>query len=418
MKRIITFLLAAVLTVPLLMQSAWAQVAQKQVSVFIDNLPISFTTPPELKNNSTLVPFRAIGEAIGVSLDWNGNTRTITANDGENTVVLQIGNKIATINGTKITLSAAPYISHNSTLVPLRFFSEAFNCKVDWDSVTYTAYISSTAKAMTVIGYYALGDSWQDLFGKSYPDTDMGNTKLISDLAFGWYSLDKDYNLITNSSTGWKKPDGWEKALEAAKTYNMKTEMAINLTDTNSAIYNLISNPDTSEKVAESIAKEAVAYNGVNLDFEGLGWNDSGDRLTQVRNYFTSFIQNLSAKLKAENVELTLSLLAPNSSYPGYDYAALGKLADRIVIMAYDYNAQPSPEPVNKVIQAVEMAKQAVPAEKLILGISAYNEDELSISTKVAIAKQYGLKGIALWRLGLVSDEMWAKLAEIVRAAK
>jgi len=83
--------------------------------------------------------------------------------------------------------------------------------------------------------------------------------------------------------------------------------------------------------------------------------------------------------------------------------------------MAYDYG--PKPEPVNLVRQAVEMAIAAgVPPEKLVLGISAPAETPESILTKVGIGKRYDLAGIALWRLGLVSDEMWTALRTAIEA--
>jgi spore germination protein YaaH len=51
-----------------------------------------------------------------------------------------------------------------------------------------------------------------------------------------------------------------------------------------------------------------------------------------------------------------------------------------------------------------------VPAHKLLLGISLPSERAESLQQKIGLAKRYGLKGIALWRLGLVSPEMWSVL--------
>lgn len=48
------------------------------------------------------------------------------------------------------------------------------------------------------------------------------------------------------------------------------------------------------------------------------------------------------------------------------DYQALGELAGRIIVMAYDYG--PKPEPINLVLQAVEEATALVPANKVLLG--------------------------------------------------
>jgi len=79
------------------------------------------------------------------------------------------------------------------------------------------------------------------------------------------------------------------------------------------------------------------------------------------------------------------------------DYQALGELAGRIIVMAYDYG--PKPEPINLVLQAVEEATALVPANKVLLGISTPGESPQSLLAKIGIAKRYNLGGIALWRL-------------------
>ena len=127
-----------------------------------------------------------------------------------------------------------------------------------------------------------------------------------------------------------------------------------------------------------------------------------------MQNSFTSFVKQLSQKLAASGRSLTLTLHAPNSAYKGYDYAASSKSADKIIIMAYGYGK--TPEPVNSVNQAIKNAVSKVPASKLVLGISVPTETSDSLPDKVEIAKKYGLNGIAIWRLGLVTPQMWNML--------
>lgn len=100
---------------------------------------------PQIINNRTMVPLRKIFEVLGCTIDWNGETRTVTATKNNTVIVLQIDNKIAnkTINGTttNITLDTAPVIRENRTLVPLRFIAESLEKQVAWDASTYTAII-------------------------------------------------------------------------------------------------------------------------------------------------------------------------------------------------------------------------------------------------------------------------------------
>ena len=181
--------------------------------------------------------------------------------------------------------------------------------------------------------------------------------------------------------------------------------MVIHVTDKDSTISNFIANNTAIDNLLNQILGEARLYSGVNLDFEGLGWNESNEELALTKTNFTNFITKLSQHLKMANLKLTLTLHAPNSAYKGYDFQALGQIADEIIIMAYDYGQ--NPEPLSLVGQAIEMALNQVPSDKLVLGISLPNETPESIKDKITLAKNKRLKGIALWRLGLISEEMF-----------
>lgn len=409
MKRTLIFVLSVILALNFSLP-AFAQ--SPQISVFIDGLPVSFDVQPIITGGRTLVPFRAIAEALDINVNWDGTTQTIDASDSKTSVRLQIGSETAYIDGVPVTLDAAPQIYGGSTMIPLRFFSEAFQCNVTYDNTTRQILIASPPEQMAVIGFYALGDSktssWTNLFGIPYPESSTGNTDVVGELALGWYSLDKGGNLLTKSRTGWQRPDDWESVLETAARYNLKTEMVVHMADGDGSVSSLLSDDTAVGRAIDSIAQEAKIYGGVNMDLEGLGFTAGGEQLKTVQDSFTSFVKLLSEKLRASDLNLTLTLHALNSVYKGYDYKALGEAADRIIIMAYGYGQ--TPEPVDSVLQAVETAASSVPADKLILGISAPSETPQSILTKAGIAKRYGLKGIAIWRLGLVTPGMWDSL--------
>ncbi|NLB89158.1 MAG: copper amine oxidase [Syntrophomonadaceae bacterium] len=384
-------------------------VAAADVKIELDGYPLSSDMSPVIVNDRTLVPFRAIAEAMNVEVEWINETKTINASNATQKVVLNVGSKTAYINGTPVVLDVAPTIINNRTMIPLRFFSTAFNCEVDWEPNTRTVIIKTPPAKMKVIGYYALGDtatsSWTNLFTVPYPETAKGNTDIVTDLALGWFSLDENGQLLTKSRTGWQRPDGWEKVLAAANEYGLKCEMVVHMTNKDRVINALLSNQNRIDTAVREIVKEARHYSGVNLDMEGLGLSEKGDELIKVQNSFSWFVKSLAEELHKEGKTLSLSLHAPNSSYKGYDYSTLGRYSDYIIIMAYDYG--PKPEPNNRVNEAITIALQNVPHNKLILGISAPSENPESLATKVGLAKRYNLEGIALWRLGLITDGMW-----------
>ena len=221
-------------------------------------------------------------------------TQTVKASSPTTTLLLKIGSKIAVHNDQEIELDVPPQIIEARTLIPLRFFGETFGNEVAYQAGMVK--IKTPPQKMLVSAFYALGSktasSWTNLFTREYPETNQGHTDLVGEIALGWYSLDKEGNLLTRSTTGWQKPSGWLDVLTAAKKYDLHTEMVVHLTDTNSQLSNLIANPHAVEKAVKNIAQAAAHYDGVNLDFEGLGWRESGETLRQTQINFTRFVNN------------------------------------------------------------------------------------------------------------------------------
>ncbi len=129
------------------------------IPVYIDKLQVSFDVSPLKQNGRTLVPFRAIAEALNVEVNWDSNTRTVNAVSGGTRVKLIIDEKTAHVDQDLIPLDVAPQIIDGRTLIPLRVFSSAFGCTVEWDESRREVSITSPPTNMTVIGFYALGDS-------------------------------------------------------------------------------------------------------------------------------------------------------------------------------------------------------------------------------------------------------------------
>ncbi len=382
-----------------------------QITLEIDGQVVPTEVPPLIHNGRTLVPFRTIAEALKLQVNWNADTQEVTV-EGSTLLKMRIGVGEATRNGETVTLDVPPMIVSGRTLVPVRFVSEAFGCQVAWDPAVRKVGIHSTPSEMKVLGFYTLGDaqtsSWTDLFGTAYPERGKGNTDIVKALAFGWYTIDEQGQLLTQSESGWQQPAGWQDILQAAAPSQLEAQMCVQMIDQNAKIRKMMNDATARQQAIQKMVDEAGPYGGVNLDFEGLGWHDTPEELTKVRTDFTLFVTDLAVALHSKGKQLTLTLHPLNSDYPGYDYQALGLQADQIIIMAYDYGAKP--EPADRVEEAVKLAVNSVSSDKLLLGISAVSESESSIPGKIAIAKRYHLGGIALWRLGLLTDEEWTVL--------
>ncbi len=112
----------------------WVEVdEQGDIKVVINGTILSFDVPPVLEANRVLVPFRAIGEAIGAEVDWDGATQTVTLVMEDNKVELKINSTIAKVNGKDTELDVPAKIIKERTLVPIRFVNEALGLEVDWN---------------------------------------------------------------------------------------------------------------------------------------------------------------------------------------------------------------------------------------------------------------------------------------------
>ncbi|MFB5268650.1 stalk domain-containing protein [Paenibacillus enshidis] len=104
------------------------------IQVLIEGQRQAYVQPPVKVKGSVLVPFRALFEALGAKVKWDGATKTITATRGGTTLKLTIGSKVAYVNGKAIKLSAAPQLINGVTMVPIRFIGEAFGGMVEWNN--------------------------------------------------------------------------------------------------------------------------------------------------------------------------------------------------------------------------------------------------------------------------------------------
>jgi hypothetical protein len=123
--------------------AAGAPITSATIKVTIDAAEVKFDQPPIIKDSRTLVPLRAIFEALGAQVDWDGDTQTVTAVNGDITVSLTIGSDVLIRNGQSIKLDVPAQLANGRTLVPARAVAESFDAKVEWDAPTNTVKIQT-----------------------------------------------------------------------------------------------------------------------------------------------------------------------------------------------------------------------------------------------------------------------------------
>lgn len=136
MKRILLLLLAFTLAF------SFFAFAEGEISITVNSNPLTMDVPPEIMNGRTMVPMRAVFEALGADVNWIGEEQMIIATSGNKIIVLKIGASIlnycdvSTQENKNIILDVAPLIKEGRTLIPLRAVSEALGANVDWNGET------------------------------------------------------------------------------------------------------------------------------------------------------------------------------------------------------------------------------------------------------------------------------------------
>ena len=105
-----------------------------EIYIYVDNSRVETDTAPVIKNDRTLVPIRFIAEALGARVYWTEENQSVLIMgdyDYQN-ISLNIGSDEMNVHGDVTTLDVAPEIMNERTMVPLRAISEAFGKEVLW----------------------------------------------------------------------------------------------------------------------------------------------------------------------------------------------------------------------------------------------------------------------------------------------
>lgn len=140
--------LAVAMLLFLFVFSGQAFASTQPIIVKVDGVDIKTDQQPIIINNRTLVPLRAIFEALNASVHYDDATKTITAIKGNTTIVLVIGSNRALINNKATTLEVPAQIIGTRTMVPVRFVSEALGDDVNYNPSTREVLIKT--KALTI----------------------------------------------------------------------------------------------------------------------------------------------------------------------------------------------------------------------------------------------------------------------------
>jgi subtilisin family serine protease len=108
-------------------------------------------TAPMIMEDRTLLPVRALVEALGGTIDYEPEGRTLTVAYGEKTVKMAIDSREVWVDGTKILTDVPPVIINDRTMLPVRALAENLGISVNWINETKESVFTSDFQTMRLV---------------------------------------------------------------------------------------------------------------------------------------------------------------------------------------------------------------------------------------------------------------------------
>ncbi|MCL2375986.1 MAG: copper amine oxidase N-terminal domain-containing protein [Defluviitaleaceae bacterium] len=147
-RRLLSVMLALVLAMGIF---APTTLFANEISVTINGTPVVFESQgPVIVDNRTLVPVTDVFRALGFSSSWDGATRQTTLTNNDHRIVITIDSDAFFVNGAPRTLDVPAQIINDRNMLPIRAVLEAVGKEIDWDGTTQTVLITFDPNTDTV----------------------------------------------------------------------------------------------------------------------------------------------------------------------------------------------------------------------------------------------------------------------------
>ena len=132
MKRILNAVFIVIILGLFINVSAFA--SNDEIKVYLNGEKIEFDVTPQIINGRTMVPIRAIFEAMGATVSWDNDTETAICSKGETVIKMTVNSTNMYINDKVFQMDVSPVIINGRTLAPARYVAEGFSAEVTWSS--------------------------------------------------------------------------------------------------------------------------------------------------------------------------------------------------------------------------------------------------------------------------------------------
>jgi len=237
----------------------------------------------------------------------------------------------------------------------------------------------------------------------------------LDSVSFGWSRLeyDPENNLVKLNTTSagqneYAIPQGYAAPIERAKKNTISTQLMVAVK--NETVHDEVRNkdiplvefvicdPDIRKQVISSIISlltktgdGAVSFDGVVIDFEGLRKDN-----TQNLNSFLAELRTELDRISKKMYVAVHPMRKPGQAYyDGYDYKTIGQLADKVILMAHDYNAK---RLTDAEMQNGYTVTPLTPFDEIYYALKAITDSETGVHDRSKIWLQISFDS-ALWML-------------------
>ncbi|CAM3292704.1 MULTISPECIES: family 10 glycosylhydrolase [Saccharibacillus] len=117
--------------------------AASVISIVLDGQRIQGDVDPYIVSNTTLVPMRLVSENLGAQIQWSQSDKVVTINQGGTLLSIPLGAKTAFVNGNSVELEAPVTSLGGRIVVPLRFVGQGLGLNVNWNQATQTITLTT-----------------------------------------------------------------------------------------------------------------------------------------------------------------------------------------------------------------------------------------------------------------------------------
>ena len=123
--------------------TAFIDTTYAATGVVINDTRVESDSASFIQDGTTMVTLRVVSEGLGANVVYDPVNEAITITRGDDTIVLNLYRRQATVNGETVVLSLSPILKSGVTYVPIRFISEYLGCTVNFDKVNDLVTITS-----------------------------------------------------------------------------------------------------------------------------------------------------------------------------------------------------------------------------------------------------------------------------------